>query len=580
MTNTEKIFNNKVLGHPAGLFVLFFTEMWERFSYYGMRGLFVLFLTSTLINGGWEWPREHALSLYGTYTGMVYLTPILGGWVADKILGYNKAIVLGATLMTIGHACMALETPMTFYIGLLCIIFGNGFFKPNMASVLSQMYINHADKKDSAFTIFYMGVNAGAFFGFLLCGYLGERVGWNWGFGLAGIFMALGTLQYYLSRGIFEGIGEAPVQTNAVSQTTANIESEENGGKLNPFTSLDTILMGITATLALVWIINDPMSKIYGFNLFGNSTMAGYVIIFTLGLFLFILFSRISRYWHVTKDRMIAVFCIAIFYMFFWACFEQAGGSMTVFADAYSDRTLEGGYANFFKLADTLLTVVPLVILSYVLFALVKQTFANYAVANIILVVTICLLWAVVIYKIKNEYSMSGTEIPASWFGSLNAFFIITLGPIFTRIWDSKFNPSVHFKYGLGLLFLGIGFLALAYGASDIPLGAATAQASIIWLIIAYLFHTLGELCISPVGLSYVSKLVPGRMIGIVFGIWYLAIAVGNKLAGTIGENIDKISEAYGLSKFFLIFTAIPFIGALVVVAIGPILKKLMHGYK
>jgi POT family proton-dependent oligopeptide transporter len=200
--------------------------------------------------------------------------------------------------------------------------------------------------------------------------------------------------------------------------------------------------------------------------------------------------------------------------------------------------------------------------------------------ANIVLLFTIILLWVVVLFKIKNEFSQSGTEIPASWFGSLNAFFIITLGPIFTRIWDSKFNPSANFKYAIGLVFLGVGFLALAYGASGIPSGAKTASASIIWLILAYLFHTMGELCISPVGLSYVSKLVPGRMIGIVFGIWYLAIAVGNKLAGTIGENIDKISQTYGLSKFFLIFTAIPFLGAIALIILGPMLKKLMHGIK
>ena len=181
-TSNQDFFKSNVLGHPAGLFVLFFTEMWERFSYYGMRAILVLFLTSALIDGGWAWPREHALALYGTYTALVYLTPIIGGYLADKLIGYRKAVVIGASLMTLGHACMALETPMFLYLGLFFLVAGNGFFKPNMTSIISNMYKEHPEKKDGAYTIFYMGVNAGAFLGIMLCGYLGEKVGWSWGF--------------------------------------------------------------------------------------------------------------------------------------------------------------------------------------------------------------------------------------------------------------------------------------------------------------------------------------------------------------------------------------------------------------
>lgn len=227
--NTD-FFKSNVLGHPSGLFVLFFTEMWERFSYYGMRALLVLFLTSSLFNEGWAWPREHALSLYGTYTSMVYLSPIIGGYIADRYMGYRNAVVLGAFLMTLGHAAMAFDTQMTLYTGLLLLILGNGFFKPNITSIISQLYEGHEDKKDGAYTIFYMGINAGAFLGILLCGYVGEQIGWHWGFGLAGVFMLFGMLQFYFAQGIFGQVGGKP------SKETEKVSIDESIDRLNPFT--------------------------------------------------------------------------------------------------------------------------------------------------------------------------------------------------------------------------------------------------------------------------------------------------------------------------------------------------------
>jgi proton-dependent oligopeptide transporter, POT family len=578
-SNTSDFFKTNVIGHPAGLFVLFFTEMWERFSYYGMRAILVLFLTSSLIDGGWAWPREHALALYGTYTSMVYLTPILGGFLADKYLGYRNAVVIGALLMTLGHASMAFETPMMLYIGLACLIFGNGFFKPNMTSIVSHMYKDHPEKKDGAYTIFYMGVNAGAFLGIMLCGYIGENVGWSWGFGLAGIFMLFGMIQFYLSQDIFGHIGLTPTKSES-KIVDDSLTTEENGGKLNPFTIFDKILMAISAITALVWVINDPMSKIYGSNIFGTSTNANYAVIFAFVVFLIVMFTRIFRYSKTTMDRMVATFILAIFYMFFWACFEQAGGSMTIFADDYTNRVLDGSSATMFKIFNSLLTVVPLAIITYVLFRLFTQTFKDYALANIVLGSSFVIIWGIVIWMLRKEFVKPETEIAASWFGILNSFFIILFGPMFSKIWESKYNPSPWWKYGIGLILTAIGFYALSYGASGIPLGAKTAQVSIIWLIIAYLFHTLGELCISPVGLSLVSKLTPGRMIGIMFGIWYLAVAVGNKIAGSMGGEIDKISEESGMSHFFMIFTIVPLVGGVVIILLGPLLKKLMHGVK
>jgi proton-dependent oligopeptide transporter, POT family len=578
MSNNNDFFKQSVLGHPAGLFVLFFTEMWERFSYYGMRAILVLFLTSSVMEGGWAWPRANALALYGTYTSMVYLTPILGGYVADKLIGHRKAVLLGALIMTIGHASMAFETPTFLYLGILCLILGNGFFKPNMTSIVSQMYKDFPEKKDGAYSIFYMGVNAGSFFGILLCGYLGEEVGWSYGFGLAGIFMFFGMCAFYLFQNIFGDIGLTPKIESAEDATKSALE--ENGGKLNPFTSLDKILMSITAITALVWIINNPISKIYGKNIFGSESLAGYVILGALLIFLFLLISRILRYSAVTRDRMFAVCIIAFFYMLFWASFEQAGGSMTIFASDYVDRSLTGDFGFWFKIFNTLLTVVPLCIITWVLFKLFGQTSKLYTTANLLLSVSFVIIWGIVIWMLYREFNKPDSEIKASWFSILNSFFIITLAPLFSKLWDSKFNPPGAFKYALGLILLGIGFGALAYGASDIPLGAKTAGISIIWLIIAYFFHTMAELCISPVGLSYVSKLVPGRMIAIMFGIWYLSVAIGNKLAGTMGSQIDTISAENGLSYFFKIFTFAPFIAAVAIMALYPVLKKLMHGVK
>ena len=240
----EDFFKDKVLGHPSGLFVLFFTEMWERFSYYGMRALLVLFFTASLLDEGWGWPKEHALAIFGTYTALVYLSTMLGGYFADKIIGYRMAVVVGALLMTIGHACMAMETSFFIYAGLLFLVFGSGFFKPNMTSIVSEMYKNHPEKKDGAYTIFYMGVNAGAFFGIMLCGYLGEKVGWSWGFGIAGIFMFFGLLQFWFARNIFGDIGKKPVKQSAEQLATST--SEENGGKLNPFTPFQLGLIGLS----------------------------------------------------------------------------------------------------------------------------------------------------------------------------------------------------------------------------------------------------------------------------------------------------------------------------------------------
>ncbi len=512
-TTSSKEFS--LLKHKPALFVLFFTEMWERFSYYGMRAIFVLFLTASFSDGGWEWSRERALGLLGIYTSSVYLTPLIGGIIADKLLGYQKAVALGALIMTLGHASMSLETETTLYLGICLLIIGNGLFKPNVTSMVSGLYDKYPERKDGAFTIFYMGVNAGGFLGVLLCGFLANNLSYSWGFGLAGIFMFLGTLQFWFGREIFEKVGVSPAKKEAIADKL----------KINDF-------------------VEEKVSK------------------------------------DIQRDRYIVVTILAFFTVFFWWAFEQASGSMNLFARDYTQRALTGNAATIFKIVDVLVSTVPLIIISWVLLKLFGQTFKKISVSNIVLGTSFISIWAIVLWKLSIIIPEQNTEIEASWFLILNSLFIIFLAPIFSKWWESKFNPSAAVKFGIGMLLLGIGFGVLAYGSNAIPQGAKTASVSLIWLILAYLFHTMGELCISPVGLSYVSKLVPAKKIGMMFGIWYLVNALGNYLAAKTGSYIDLIVEQYSMSFFFLIFTVIPGVVGLIFLILNPLIKKLMHGIR
>ncbi|MCC7302762.1 MAG: peptide MFS transporter [Bacteroidia bacterium] len=504
----EITWKHNIIGHPSGLFLLFFTEMWERFSYYGMRALLVLFLVSEAASGGWAWTREEALQLYAFYTGLVYITPIIGGLLADKLLGYRKAVLLGAILMTLGHGSMALETPLFFYLGLVLLILGNGAFKPNISSIVGNLYSPQSAKKDAAYTIFYMGINAGAFLGIGLCGYIGEKVGWSYGFGLAGIFMFLGLLMFHFGQKIFGNIGlepkKAPKESAAAESIPKNVE----------------------------------------------------------------------------RDRLIVIGVFSFFTIFFWMAFEQAGGSMTIFAKDYTDNVLTGTQADTFKIINTLLTIVPLGIVTWVLIMLAKSIVRDYPIAVICITISFIIIWGIAIWMLKREFQADVASIQASWYGILNSFFIIACAPLFSKIWESRINPSGPVKFGLGLILLGLGFAVLAYGGKSIPQGAPTAAVSMIWLILAYFLHTLGELCVSPVGLSYVSKLAPARLVGMMFGIWFLATFIANTLAGLTGSLIDKISQSYSISVFFMIFAVIPIGSGLVMIMLNSVLSKKMHGIK
>ncbi|MDC1492252.1 oligopeptide:H+ symporter [Flavobacteriaceae bacterium] len=798
-TDIENLFKDKVLGHPAGLFVLFFTEMWERFSFYGMRVLLVNFLTMAAIgyNPGWEWSVENAGALFGTYAMLLYLTPILGGWIADKYTGYRWAVIIGSLVMTLGHASMALETEFSLYFGLVLLVIGTGFFKPTMTSIISEMYKENPEKKDGAYTIYYMGVNAGAFFGMMLCGYLAEKIGWSYGFGLAGFFMFLGTVQFWLGGSIFGDIGAKPskdnkseLSQNKIKELDQNIVEE----KPNPFTTIDKLLIAISSILGFGYAINDPISKIAKFDIFSKMQIGEFegqyvAVLVSLAIFIYIGISRIMRYSKVVRGRMFAFIIFTFFTVFFWMSFEQGASSLVIFARDNVDRSLSGNSAIIFNIINTLLTVIPLIIISYILYILWKKTFNKIPASNVVLVLCFIAMWGLVgwmlnrdfntsayevdynayklisvdknydpqvnedngeikyhylpvtqndiklasdfnlitkttqFYKIQlidkagnlyfkyrkaipayapftlakqsfinkpnepyslitktieaiavpvidyntnkqletndgelifnyyafleknnksykfqienkkvdisepyvnyksgdkkfiinknnaltefsfissdeklNELKQNGlnlrrdngiieaqitkvkkseVEITVSWFSILNSFFIILFASFFSKWWESKYNPSAATKYALGLIIMSFGFGFLAFGSMGIVEGV---KVSMIWLILAYLFHTLGELCLSPVGLSYVSKLVPPRMIALMFGMYYLAVAIGNKSAAVLGGQIENITEQYSLSTFFLIFTIVPLIAGLFVYTLNPLLKKLMHG--
>lgn len=579
---SNDFFKSNVLGQRSGLFVLFFTEMWERFSFYGMRVLLMQFLTAAVIQGspfsGWAWTAQQAGALYGTYAMMLYLTPILGGIIADKYIGSRKAVIIGSAIMTLGHAAMAFDTAIMFFLGLICLVIGTGFFKPNMPSILGEMYKDLPEKKDGAYTIFYMGVNAGAFFGMMLCGYIAETYGWHWGFGLAGIFMLLGTLQFVFAKPLMGNLGilDKSVVGEKKAATVTDTDTK------NPFTIKDYVLIGIVSIIGFVYAFNDPLSKNGIIDVFAGldtSFLRGQyiMVIIALILFIYLIVSRILRYDKTVRDRMFAVMLLAFFLIFFFMSFEQGATSLVIVARDNIDRALTGTALTTFNVVNGLLTIVPLSIISWVLIKLAKVTWDKIAISNIVLFVCFGLIWGAAIWMLYQEFNKEASEIKVSWFSILNSFFIIALASTVSKIWESKYNPSAAFKYGFGLILVAIGFLIIGLGSWGVAPGV---KISMVFLVLTYLFHTLGELFISPVGLSYVSKLVPARMLAFMFGIWYLAIAIAQKVAAVLGGQVETIQEEYSLSHFFFLFTAIPAFAGLLVILFNPLIKRLMHGIK
>ena len=494
------------LGHPKGLFVCFATEMWERFSYYGMRALLILYLTKH-----WEFTDATSYLIYGAYTSLVYIMPVFGGMLADQILGSKKAVTYGAILLVFGHLGMTVESnEQIFYLSLALIVSGVGFLKPNISTMVGALYEEGDPRRDSGFTIFYMGINIGAFTATLLCGYLGEEIGWAYGFGAAGIGMLLGLIIFLWGQKYLEGLAEPPSNKY---MTKVNGISFENWAYIS----------GVVMVLVTWFLVQN--SQLVG------QLLGGFGIIFIGAWLLYALLKCTPE----ERDRLIVVGILILFSLIFWALFEQAGSSLNILTDRGVDRVIFG--------------------------------------------------W----------------EVPASMFQSLNAGFIFTIAPLFALLWISlakrNMEPSTPIKFSIGIVLVGLGFLALVYGMNS----SEGLQTGVIWIVLIYLLHTLGELCLSPVGLSSVTKLSPQRIVGFMMGMWFFASAAGNYVAsliakGTAGDPVLKIAERIYFqvmnlpedtftfnqkNGFMDVYTDVGLIAigcGIFLAIITPLLRKLMHG--
>lgn len=455
-----------ILGHPKGLFLLFFTEMWERFSYYGMRGILILYMTKLWVENGLNIPEDRASLIYGFFTGFVYFTPIIGGWLADKYLGQRKAITIGGITMLIGQlALFAMNTHTGLAIGLVLLIIGNGFFKPNISTIVGKLYRPNDSRRDSAFSIFYMGINLGALIAPLLIGLLAEdwfavkgmnengetiilSYGFKYGFLAAAIGMGIGQLFFnLLAKKYLLEIGETPAKET---------RSKEEVKEANTLSASDS---------------------------------------------------------KIEKQRITVIFILTFFVIFFWAGFEQAGSSMTLYTDKFIDR-------NFF-----------------------------------------------------------GWEIPTTFFQSVNPILIVLLAPFFVWFWSSKFGSklSTPIKMSLGMILLGVGFLFMlmaTYSVRINPSGDVAQKAALIWLIMTYFFHTIGELCLSPVGLSMITKLAPVRLASLLMGVWMLSSFAANIIGGFIAAYVEQLGAAtiFGSIAIFVIVLGI------LMILVSKRLSKMMHG--
>ncbi len=484
--------NRTFLGHPIGLFVLFFAEMWERFSYYGMRALLVLYLMQHFL-----FDKEEAYIIYGAYTSLVYITPAIGGWLGDNFLGQRKAVLFGAIMLTFGHILMALEGDggqdgfylNFFYLALSFIIVGSGFLKANISSIVGSLYDRDDKRKDPAFTIFYMGINLGAALGAIIAGYLGETIGWRYGFGAAGLGMILGLIVFVLGKPLLMGRGESPFP-DRLKQVRVGITTEW------------LIYIGAVFAVVIVW------------QLIQYQSVVGWLLgVCGLALASYVLYTSATTLQSQDRDRIFVAMFLMGASILFWALFEQAGSSLNVFTDQRVDR------------------------------------------------------------------NMFGFNIPASTFQSINAIYIVLLAPVFAFLWTflaaRKLEPSTPAKFGLAMIQLGAGFLVLVAGA----LAAGQGLTPVIFIFAIYLLHTTGELCLSPVGLSAMTKLALPHMVGLIMGTWFFASALGNFAAGLIASATGG-GEELGAESVTQVYTTVGWTAVIVGVAIvivSPYFKKLMH---
>jgi proton-dependent oligopeptide transporter, POT family len=477
-------------GHPRGLSTLFFTEMWERFSYYGMRGILLLFLVATVQNGGFGLTDRTGAAIYGLYVGFVYLMALPGGWVADRILGQRRAVFLGGCFIAAGHFSMAIGFVGTFYLGLCLIVIGTGLLKPNVSAMVADLYPEGGHRRDAGFSIFYSGINVGAMVGPLVCGFLGEKVNWHLGFGAAGVGMVLGLVQYRFGG---KYLGEAGLRRSA--------EVTAAGDR----TALRRLGLGVGVVFGVIVLaLALQLTGVIHLDLYGVAKGTGF---FMLGLALLYFGSVLflSKLPKAEKKRIAVIFVFFMAAVLFWAGFEQAGSSMNLFAERLTQRVIFG--------------------------------------------------W----------------EMPASFLQSVNSIFIILLAPVFGALWVrlGRRQPSTPAKMGFGLAFLAVGFLVLAWGAS---LAAGGVRVSMLWLIFTYLLHTVGELCLSPVGLSSVTKLSPRPLVGQMMGTWFMGTALGNLIAGLAAGGF----QGMGVEELFLSVAKVTGIAGLVLLILAKPIRRFM----
>jgi len=502
-TNGVPMDTHGFFGHPKGLSTLFFTEMWERFSYYGLRPLLVLFMSAALAQGGFGIERSQASAIVGIYAASVYLMSLPGGWVADRLLGLRRAIFIGAVLISLGHISIGLSAfahgKVPFFIGLIFIVLGTGLLKPNISAIVGDLYPEGGARRDAGFSIFYMGINTGSFAGQLVTGLLGEKFGWHWGFGAAGVGMLIGCALFaFRSRTTLGNLGLEPSRNpDPIVQAR-----QEKTIKLSLIVGLSLLALVVALTASGAITINpQEVGKSMTYVLVGMAVLYFAYVFIAGGL-------NIDE-----KKRVVVIAILFLFAAIFWAAFEQAPTSLNLFAHDFTNRTVGG--------------------------------------------------W----------------EVPAVWFQSVNSLFIILLAPVFASVWLAlarrNTNPSSPVKFSMGLLFGGLGFALMIPAVNWVVSGGGSVKVSLWWLVISYFFQTLGELCLSPVGLSSMTKLSPRKYVGQMMGIWFLATAVGNLIAGLVGGNVDpeKLDQMPGL----FIGTAGALIGAAVVLgALTPFIKKIM----
>lgn len=542
-------------GHPRGLSTLFFTEFWERFSYYGMRALLVLFMTAEAMgsNPGLGFSVGKATAIYGLYTFFVYVLSLPGGWIADNLWGQRKAVMVGGSIIAAGHFSMAIPTTTFFFIGLGLIVIGTGLLKPNVSSMVGDLYPEGGARRDAGFSIFYMGINFGAILGPLLCGLLGEGYNWHWGFSLAGIGMVAGLITYKVG-GKF--LGNAGLLKLKESQEAINQRSRRFYGVVSVIAAL-LVLFGFLVSSGVIQVTLVAMAGYLGYA----------AVAITVLFFAYIIF--FGGHTKEEQKKLGVIFWLFILAALFWSGFEQAGSSLNLFAKDLTERSF-GPNSWLGGTGAAIVTLILALPVGYTVFKVFKKDNLWSLAKWVIGIASVGIL--AFIYWVLSQIGV-GWETPASTLQLINPTFIVIFAPIFGWMWTwlatRDKNPSIPVKFGLGLLGLAAGFFVLSWGAAN---ATPEAPVSVSWLIVTYFLHTCGELALSPVGLSSMTKLAPENRVSQMMGVWFVAAALGNLFAGLVAGELETLAP----SSLFWSVAMIIGGGGIVALLASPGVKKLM----